>query len=72
MTDWQHTLPPYGVPVEIFNHYGQVRRGINDGAYMRLTDCIWPWQNAIYPTEDVIAWRLLESPDAKLSPSPVV
>lgn len=58
MSDWQHTLPPSGLRLEIFNHYGQVRRGVSEGWHIRLSDCAHPTQNAIYPTEQVIAWRL--------------
>lgn len=56
--DWIHTKPPFGLPIEIFNHYGDVRRGKNDGVYIWLQDCIDPMSNAIYPTDNVIAWRL--------------
>jgi hypothetical protein len=58
MEDWTHTKPPYALPVEIFDHYGQVREATRDIAYMRLTDCTYPAQNAIYPADDVVAWRL--------------
>lgn len=55
--DWTHTRPPFGVPVKLFNHYGQVREGISDGAFMLLTDCAHQMQNCVYPLENVIAWK---------------
>lgn len=61
MSDWTHTRPPHTLPVEIFNHYGQVREAVRDGFYMRLTDCTSPMQNAVYPADNVIAWRLVRS-----------
>lgn len=56
--EWTHTRPPRGVPIHIFNHYGQVRYGVSDGIFVRLRDCTDPMQNSVYPTDYVIAWRL--------------
>jgi hypothetical protein len=55
---WTHTKPPFGVPVKLFNHYGQVREGVSDGVSMHLTDCTHPMQNCFYPVANVIAWKL--------------
>lgn len=66
--DWTHTKPPFGVPVEIFIHYGYVRRGKSDGAHVWLKDVTDNMQNAIYPAESVIAWRIVEECNYSVSP----
>jgi hypothetical protein len=55
--DWIHTKPPFGVPVRIFDHYGQVRSGIREGYYVRWLDCTDPMANSAYPADMVVAWK---------------